>query len=87
MTRPHPHGIIVIEREVRNMFEKVNFVEFIEALETKYKTVVALGERTHYIFTDKDRIAAGWAILFEVVEIISQNHDSIVVRIEYIDEE
>jgi hypothetical protein len=69
------------------MFEKVNLVMFIEALDPKYKTLVALGERTHYIFSGGDEIAVGWAQLFDVVEIVSENFDSIVVRIEYVDEE
>ena len=66
---------------------EVRFTDFIEALDKKVQTVVALADRTHYILTDKDEISPGWSDLFKVVEVVSLNYNSIVVKIKYIDED
>ena len=60
---------------------------YIEALDKNIETVVAITDRTHYIFTDKDTIEMGWANLFFVKEIVSTNYNSVVIRLTYIDEE
>ncbi len=66
---------------------KANLVEFIQSLKENIETVVAISERTHYIFNSDDELSIGWAQLFDVVEIISQNATSIIIKIKYIDEE
>lgn len=67
--------------------DNLSFTAYIEALDKNIETVVAITDRTHYIFTDKDTIEYGWANLFVVKEIISTNYNSVVVQLEYIDEE
>ena len=66
---------------------KADFVDFVECLNTKFEIVVAISDDTHYIFHEYDEIPMAWASLYEVVEEISRNYNSIVVRIKYIEEE
>lgn len=67
--------------------DNLSFTAYIEALDKNIETVVAITDRTHYIFTNNDTIEIGWTDLFVVKEIISINHNSVIVRLEYIDEE
>ena len=61
----------------------MELINFIEKLKKSIDTVVLVGERTHWIFTDGDEISAGWAENFKVVEIISENSTSVIARINY----
>lgn len=65
-----------------------SLLEFLEAACAKQvKTIVLINDRTHYIFNDGDIISEGWASLYRVSEIISENYNSVIAKIEYIDEE
>lgn len=65
-----------------------NLLEFLEAACTKQvKTIVLINDRTHYIFDDGDVISEGWASLYRVSEIISENYNSVIAKIKYIDED
>jgi hypothetical protein len=65
-----------------------NLVEFLKMPYAKqFKTIVLIGDRTHYIFNDNDVINEDWAILYNVTEIISENYNSVIAKIEYIDED
>lgn len=65
-----------------------SLLEFIEAaLAKRLETIVLIHDRTHYIFTDGDIISEGWALLFDVVEVISETHNSVIAKIEYIDKD
>ena len=61
--------------------------QIIEALSENIKTLVVIGERTHYIFTDTDNIEVGWSDLFKFEKIVSTNYNSLIVEVSYIDEE
>lgn len=63
-----------------------NLAQYIETLKDNIDTVVAISNRTHYIFNSKDVIEIGWAMLFEIVEIVSVNHHSVIVKVKYFDE-
>lgn len=63
-------------------------LEFLEdAYAKQVETIVLINDRTHYIFNDGDIIEEGWANLFYVSEIISENYNSVIAKIEYIKED
>jgi hypothetical protein len=63
-------------------------LEFLEAAYVKQiETIVLINDRTHYIFNDGDTIEEGWANLYYVSEIISENYNSVIAKIKYIDED
>lgn len=59
----------------------------IGSLSKNVQTVIVINERTHYIFNDGDEIEAGWALLYNVDEIVSENYNSVIVKVKYIDED
>ena len=70
------------------MTKMINLLEFLEVAYVKQiKTIVLINDRTHYIFGDGDIISEGWASLFKVSEIISKNYNSVIAKIEYIEED
>jgi hypothetical protein len=66
-------------------------MELLEFLDVAYakqlKTIVLINDRTHYIFSDGDVIEEGWANLYRVSEVVSENYNSVIAKIVYIDEE
>lgn len=66
---------------------KATLSQYIETLPKGVETVVAISDRTHYIFNPQDELAIGWAELFMVTEVVSKSFSSVVIQIEYIDEE
>lgn len=66
----------------------MNLLEFLEAAYAKQvETIVLINDRTHYIFSDGDVIEEGWANLYRVSEIVSENYNSVIAKIVYIDED
>lgn len=66
----------------------MDLLEFLDvAYAKRLKTIVLINDRTHYIFSDGDVIEEGWANLYKVSEIISENYNSVIAKIEYIDED
>ena len=66
----------------------MDLLEFLDvAIAKQLEYIVLINDRTHYIFSHKDVISEGWAMLYKVKEVVSENYNSVIVRIEYIDEE
>lgn len=66
----------------------MNLLEFLDvAYAKRLKTIVLINDRTHYIFSDGDVIEEGWANLYRVSEVVSENYNSVIAKIVYIDEE
>ena len=63
-------------------------LEFLkDACAKQVETIVLINDRTHYIFNDGDIIEESWANLFYVSEIISENYNSVIAKIKYIEED
>lgn len=62
------------------------FADAVRNLNEDVQTVVAIGNRTHWIFTENDEIDEAWAESFEVTEIISETKTSVIFRIALIEE-
>lgn len=66
----------------------MDLLEFLDVAYAKQiKTIVLINDRTHYIFNDGDLISEGWASLYRVSEVVSENYNSVIAKIEYIDED
>lgn len=66
----------------------MDLLAFLEAAYAKQiETIVLINDRTHYIFGDGDVIEEGWANLYRVSEIVSENYNSVIAKIVYIDED
>lgn len=66
----------------------MNLLEFLDVAYAKQiKTIVLINDRTHYIFSDGDAIEEGWASLYRVSEVVSENYNSVIAKIIYIDED
>lgn len=75
----------IVLREVTKMQSLYDFI--ISSLSKDIQTVIVINDRTHYIFHDGDEIEAGWALLYNVDEIVSENSNSVIVKVKYIDED
>lgn len=62
------------------------FADAVRNLNEEVQTVVAIGSRTHWIFTENDEIDEAWAESFEVTEVVSETKTSVIFRISLIEE-
>ena len=62
------------------------FADAVRNLNEEVSTVVAIGNRTHWIFTENDEIDEAWAESFEVTEVVSETKTSVIFRISLIEE-
>ena len=62
------------------------FADAVRNLNEDVHTVVAIGSRTHWIFTENDEIDEAWAESFEVTEVVSATKTSIIFRINLIED-
>ena len=66
----------------------MNLLQFLDvAFAKQIKTIVLINNRTHYIFSDGDIIDEDWAILYRVSEVVSENHNSVIAKVVYIEED
>jgi hypothetical protein len=66
----------------------MNLLEFLDVAYAKQiKTIVLINDRTHYIFSDGDVIDEGWANLYRVSEVVSENYNSVIAKIVYVEED
>jgi hypothetical protein len=66
----------------------MDLLEFLDVAYAKQvETIVLINDRTHYIFNDGDVIEEGWANLYRVSEVVSENYNSVIAKIVYIDED